>query len=194
MSCFTPKLAVEVKDFLDYIPRVPRPFTKYLIHRFGTKQLVGAEVGFGWGDNAESLLKELNITRLFCVDPYIMKAYYEGAMYNPKYADANKSKYSLIKQDSRVTFIELPSEKGIPKLPQGLDFIYIDGNHHYNVVLSDLRLAMKQVSTEGVVGGHDFVRGAEQQVIPAVLDFAVEIGQTPVIDMPDFWFTRKAKL
>jgi hypothetical protein len=191
MKTFTPKLAVEVKDYLEYVNRVPRPFTKFLQRQFGTKRLRGAEIGFGWGDNTESLLTELNIERLYCVDPYIMKPYREGSSYNTRYADPRRNKYPLIKQDPRVTFVELPREQGFKKLPRDLDLIYIDGNHHYDFVLSDLRNAFDHVRSKGFVGGHDFVRGQkERMVVAAVLDFALEVKQAPVIEMPDFWFKK----
>lgn len=47
LKVFTPKLAIEVKDFLEHVHRVPRPFTLMLKKHFGDKPLRGAKIGFG---------------------------------------------------------------------------------------------------------------------------------------------------
>ena len=78
MKLVTPKLAIQVDDSLNYAARVPRPFTVFLKKYYGSKPLIGVEIGFGYGFNAKNLLNELNIKRLYCVDPFVMKCYFEG--------------------------------------------------------------------------------------------------------------------
>ena len=191
MKLVTPKLAIEVTDFLEHVHRVPRPFTLNLKNHFCDKPLQGAEIGFGFGENATSLLKELKIKKLFCVDPFILKSYYEGKNLVSNYVDESKSKYNQLKNDDRIQFIPETSDNGFNRLPKELDFVYIDGNHEPDFVLRDLKNAMNHVKNGGFIGGHDFARGAEKQVIQAVFDFSVEINQSPIIKIPDFWFTKK---
>ena len=191
LKLFTPKLAIEVKDFLEHIHRVPRPFTLMLKKHFGNKPLQGAEIGFGFGENATSLLKELNIEKLYCVDPFILKCYFEGKRLVSNYINESNSRYQLLKNDSRVKVVPLSSDQGFNVLPKDLDFIYIDGNHEPDFVLRDLNNAFNHVKMGSFVGGHDFARGAERQVISAVFEFSVKIDQLPTIKIPDFWFKKK---
>jgi hypothetical protein len=185
MRCLVPKLAVEVTEILEYIDRKPRPFTKFLKKQFDNKPLVGVEIGFGY--NAENLLKELNIKQLYCVDPCFVKPYVTyGGTVNSNYADIEKTKYFDLKENPRVSFVQLPSDEAFKVLPSDLNFVYVDGVHGYGQVLRDLRNAYTHVKHGGFVGGHDFVKGCE--VVPAVFDFTIEIGKVPTIEMPDFWF------
>lgn len=191
MKVLTPRLATDIEDHLScFVSEVPRPFTRFLLRRFGNKSLRGAEIGFGYGNNAENMLKTLNMKRLYCIDPFIMQPYYEGEQLISGYGDAELNKYAQLKRDSRVTFVKLPSEQGFKELPKNLDFVYIDGNHECNFVLKDLRGAFSVVKSGGFVGGHDFTIDYQSRVIRAVLEFALEIRQVPVIEMPDFWFVK----
>jgi hypothetical protein len=192
MRCLTPKLVVEVTDSLAYVSRTPRPFTLHLKQEFGDKALIGVEIGFGFGFNAESLFEELNIEQLYCVDPFLMKRYFDGDTLDQQvktFIDQDKTRFFDLKNNLRVVFVQLPSAEAFKELPRNLDFVYIDGNHGHHHVLTDLRNAFCHVKRGGIVGGHDFIRQCE--VIPAVFDFALEIGQAPTIQMPDFWFKRK---
>ena len=56
----------------------------------------------------------------------------------------------------RFTFIRERSEKGVKKVPKGVDFVWIDGNHDYDVVVKDLRLYEPKVRSGGVMAGHDY--------------------------------------
>lgn len=190
MKLLTPKLKIEVTNFLEHVHRVPRPFTLMLKKHFGDKPLVGAEIGFGFGENSTSLLNELNIKKLYCVDPFILKSYYEGKNLVSNYTDESKSRYKQLKEDIRIQFVHFASDEGFSKLPEDLDFIYIDGNHESDFVLRDLNKAFNHIRKGSFVGGHDFIRGAENQIIKAVFEFSVEIGQSPTIKMPDFWFKK----
>ena len=42
------------------------------------------------------------------------------------------------------------------KIPNNLDFVYIDGNHSYKYVKEDLELYYPKVKDGGLVGGHDY--------------------------------------
>lgn len=192
MKVFTPKLVVDIKESLEYVQRVPRPFTEMLRRHYGTKPLKGVEIGFGWGDNTENLLKELNIEKLYCVDPYLGQSYFIGNVCQD-FGNPKKTKYPTLKDNPKLSFVRLTSDAAFKILPGDLDFVYIDGNHDYDFVLRDLRNAFDHIHPDGFVGGHDFVRGVEDDVVPAVFDFALEMRQTPIIKMPDFWFTAKNK-
>jgi hypothetical protein len=166
---------------------MPRPFTEQLKRQFGDKPLVGCEIGFGQGLNAQSLLDNLNIKRLYCVDPSIGKEYHDGP--RDVKAFVNKpSLYPKLKQDSRVSFIEKSSAEAVTEIPDGLDFVYIDGLHNYTGCLTDLQNYYPLMNEGGLLGGHDFTKFLESDVVKAVFDFAVTAGLAPCVTMPDYWF------
>jgi hypothetical protein len=193
LRLFTPKLHVEVLDHLNYLGRTPRPFTLMLKKHFGDTPLKGVEVGFGYGFNAVSLLENLNIEKLYCVDPFIGKKYIQNSKIVENYVDSSKSCYQVCESDKRVQFVEKPSVLAFRWLPRDLDFVYVDAIHEYNSVISDLNNAFRHIKIGGFVGGHDFARGAENNVISAVLDFAVYKKIAPIIKVPDFWFENKLR-
>ncbi len=170
-----------------YTHKMPRPFTEQLKQQYGNKPLVGAEIGFGLGLNAQSLLDNLNIKRLYCIDPSIGKEYHDG----PRDVKAflNKpSNYEKLKNDPRVVFIEKPSTEATAEIPEDLDFVYIDGLHNYDGCLNDLQNYYPLMKEGGVLGGHDFTKFLETDVVKAVFDFAVTSGLAPKVAMPDYWF------
>ena len=49
-----------------------------------------------------------------------------------------------------------------------LDLVYIDGWHHYSVVVADIMTWLPKVRQGGWIGGHDYHTKLNSQVIPAV--------------------------
>lgn len=170
---------------------IPRPFTRFLRKKFSCfPPINGCEVGFGLGFNAQSLLCELDLKTLVCIDNFIGKRYYYKGVEIARYIDMGKSLYSVLCKDRRVKFIHNDSKVALEEL-QGsdFDFVYIDGGHEYETVYHDLRLAYNCVKPFGYVGGHDFTKTCFDVVL-AVVDFAKEINQVPVVVQPDFWFRK----
>lgn len=194
MGVLTPKLRDVVKDLLTYQVKTPRPFTLFLKRNFGERYLVGAEVGFGYGFNALSLLEELNIKKLYCIDP--LTSYTDKYGHTVvSYFDMDKSFYPKISKDQRVSFIRLPSDKAFEskEIPHNLDFVYVDGLHTAEQAYRDVINALNHVKAGGAVGGHDFTREYEDTVLPAVFRVSTETGLVPTVDMPDFWFIKDVK-
>ena len=191
MYVLTPNLRKEIIDWKTCIDRTPRPFTLYLKQHFGDKPLVGAEIGFGFGFNALNLLEELNVERLYCIDPlkpYVTKfGQYEG-----KYLNKATSLFPILSKDSRLCFVKLESDEAFDsnEIPHDLDFVYVDGLHTTEQVYKDLLNSFNHVKVGGVVGGHDFTRDFQDSVLPAVFKVSAETGLIPTIEMPDFWFVK----
>ena len=169
---------------------IPRPYTLFLQLKFGRCKLNGAEIGFGAGFNAENLLSMLTIDKLYCIDPFLFKTYYQGKY---RYTYDNKTIYKQLIGDHRVEFIELPINNAVEEISElhNLDFLYIDGNHTYDFVLNDLNHAVKIVRDGGVIGGHDFIHFRNYGVIHSVIDFCFERGIKFDFEPPDFWFINK---
>ncbi len=76
-----------------------------------------------------------------------------------------------------------------------LDAVYIDGNHAYEYVRTDLQVWSDKVRPGGIVAGHDFFQFAGAGVIRAVTEFTTSKGITDwhLTDErePSFWWTKK---
>jgi len=62
----------------------PRPSIRFIRDRFKGKNLIGAEIGVAGGENVRSMLKTLNLSRLYLIDPY--------TLYGNDYLDGIKRK------------------------------------------------------------------------------------------------------
>ena len=189
MRVLSPHVYKWVNDAVSNVHGVPRPFTQIVKQQSNSKSLVGCEIGFGFGVNAENLLSELPISKLFCVDPYIGKGYQQSNRIIDIYAEQGKSRFNQLQKDSRMSFIELPSKTAAQTVLKDnlFDFVYIDGNHSRQFVSEDLGLYYGLVKPGGFIGGHDYIYGQEG-VVDAVQEFALNNHVCPQIRFPDFCF------
>ena len=137
------------------------PFIKYLKRTKGKEYLTGAEIGVYRGYNAKGILDNLNIKKLYLIDPYSSYDNYDDGfgehisndehIFNYKYA-----RMLLIKYFNKIKFIKDFSENAVDKIPDNLDFVYIDGNHKYEYVLSDIYHYLSKVKHDGVLGGDNY--------------------------------------
>lgn len=154
--------------------------------------LVGCEIGVDRGETTKYLLESLPaIQKLYLIDPW------EAFM---------DSKYGLIPQETvdeskrialenirphndRVCLIEDTSEAAANYISANiLDFIFIDGDHNYDAVCSDIDLFWPKMKVGGVFSGDDYQR---KEVSRAVDEFATSKGlQKRVIDGVLWSFTK----
>ena len=112
---------------------MPRPFERIALN--GKKDIVGVEIGVFEGDHALSLLENLDIKKLYLVDPYIMyddnlEAIKHYGKDLPTINDAKQVAYNKLKEyKDKIIWIEEFSDKATNYIPDNLDFVYIDGNH-----------------------------------------------------------------
>lgn len=196
MGLFAPKLRIDAEMAYNRICHdTPRTFT-LMLKSLGLKDLIGAEIGYGLGHNAESILKELPMKFLYCIDPYFgEKSYTDSGVtvhwYNTQVDNTEfKNRKNSLWRTGKVCFIHEFSHNAWKQLPFDLDFIYIDGNHSYGYVIDDLRNAVLHVKEGGYVGGHDFF-APTWQVHEAVRDYTNEHKIKPNLEFPDFWFKKE---
>ncbi len=188
LKLLTPNFYQVVKGRIDNIEHTefPRPSTSLIHSIYGEKPLVGVEIGTGFGKNALSLLKDLCIDRLYCVDPFI--PYFDGnGEHKTDYYSRAKFTQKLLAEHDNVTFVRKCSSDAWKELPKDLDFVYIDGNHNYEYVLADLHNYYPLVREKGVIAGHDI---DWISVLKAVEDFSKVNKVTPIIRTPD-WIILK---
>jgi predicted O-methyltransferase YrrM len=124
----------------------------------------GAEVGVRAGRFSMMLCKCNPDLELFCIDPWNE---YESKYYQAKqdriYAEAVKNlapyNATLIRKTSMDALADFE--------PESLDFVYIDGNHHYDFAAPDIIYWAQKVKRNGIVAVHD-VYGGEVGVQKAV--------------------------
>jgi predicted O-methyltransferase YrrM len=155
-----------------------RPMTNFLKERYN-HPLIGVEIGVDKGYNSKNMLLALSIKKLYLIDPYT------SWVSNGKkldYASFEKTKKMLRNFEDKIEIIKKTSEDAINDIPDGLDFVYIDGNHDYEYVKKDIKMYYPKIKEGGVIGGHDF-NATSLGVVKAVTEyFGFEKLQAGAID------------
>jgi len=182
-----------MEKFNFYVLRgFPRHSTRFAKKHFQNREIVAVEIGTLEGDNAKSILKELNIKKLYIVDPY--KNYLDYANSEPKTVKKLK-KYQkraekrLRKQKNKIVWIKKLSDDAVQDIPSGVDFIYIDGNHEYEYVKKDMENYFKKLKKGGILAGHDIA--SFMGVGHALVDFCSKRKIKPRITVTDWWLIKK---
>jgi len=129
-----------------------------------TGKIIGVEVGFWKGDFGKSMLDLNPRLHWIAVDPYA--EYGKKKRKQPSWdAMYEKVEKKLSVHPKRFKFVREISEKGVKKIPKGVDFVFIDGNHDYDVVVKDIRLYEKKVRSGGVLSGHDYHHKAVRDAV-----------------------------
>lgn len=122
-----------------------RPALKQLINE---RDLIGIEIGVYAGAYALAYLEELDIKKIFLVDPYLVRTKVEGIAHS-----------KLKDYENKIEWVKAKSADVANKFNDGsLDFVYIDGDHQYEAVLQDVGLYYPKVKKGGLVSGHDYGR------------------------------------
>lgn len=180
----------------------PRPFER--LSSLREKQqvgggLVGIEIGVAAGEHALSLLKNLNIERLYLIDPYEdYEEYLEGKLhYGIDQLAISETELlaraALEKYSSQIIWLKKHSADAISFIDEKVDFVYIDGNHQYEFVVEDINNYFPILKEFGVLGGHDYYNGFQREhdgVINAATSFSVSHGLQLRSELPDWWIEK----
>ena len=182
----------------DFKHRVfPRPFERLsnLRDRAGGG-LVCIEIGVAGGEHALSLLKNLNIKKLYLIDPYeLYNEYIEGKIhYGVDQLSLDQTEIScrtkLKDFEKNLVWIKKLSSEAISDINENVDFVYIDGNHQEEFVVEDIDNYVSILNTSGVIGGHDYYNGFQREhdgVVNAVTSYVKRSGYQLRVEMPDWW-------
>lgn len=126
----------------------------------------GVEIGVADGRYSEVLCQEIPELQLYCVDLW---KEYENSWRTNEHQDKtydiafNKlSKYN-------TELIRLPSvEASLLFADDDLDFVFIDGSHTFDHVMTDIILWSRKVKKGGIVSGHDYCHFTDSGVIESV--------------------------
>lgn len=187
MPNFYEFIAEQLIDSSNYLG-VMRPSTLMAKKIFGSEPLTVVEVGTGLGVNALNLLSELNIKKLYCVDPFIPYAddsensLSKSSQERRSYIVQAEQTVQKLSSYSNVQFVRKSSAEACKEI-SNVDFVYVDGNHSYEHVLEDLKNYYPLVKEKGIIAGHDIGRS---NVYRALYDFCKANSVVPFILRPDW--------
>ena len=131
---------------------------------------VGAEIGTEAGRYAEEICRAIPGVKLHCIDPWQAYDRYEDHREQSRMDHFyNVALSRLVHQNSfDVELIRAPSLDAVHRFkPASLDFVFIDGNHHFDFVVQDIIAWSPIVRPGGIVAGHDYKpEGSEKTPIP----------------------------
>lgn len=180
---------------------VPRPMILYINElakagKFGDKPLVGVEIGVLGAENAESILKTLNMEKLYLIDPYRPYMEHQAGNWHGLIDPRNKideAKKRLDPWMDKIHPLFTTSDRAVNSIPDGLDFVYIDGLHEYEQVGRDIRNYWLKVREMGILGGHDFAPDC-LGVMAAASTFGIVNDFPLMCQKRDWWFTKAPRI
>lgn len=122
-----------------------------------------AEIGVYDGTCSELLRKLLPTATLFLVDPWEIDATYEASdgvrtIEDSSMNEAFKKVQDLFQNDPLAHILKKTSKQAASLVPDGLDLVFIDGNHDYEFVKEDIELWLPKIRPGGILAGHDYKR------------------------------------
>ena len=156
------KYSKESKRRRAQYPLRAQALIKVLNAHFGNRDIVGAEIGVWRGELSRCLLEEISNLSLYLVDPWRSFADYhaEGmiAYSEEGWHDALEETRNAVSRFSQRAIIKrLTSSEAAKQIAdRSLDFVFIDANHAYDHVVTDLDLWTLKVKSFGIICGHDY--------------------------------------
>lgn len=140
------------------------------------KNLKIAEIGIFKGEFSKFIFEQLNPKELHLIDIF------EGMMCSgdkdgnnivwTNLSDEYTNLNEFFKLNNNVYIHKNKSEDVLNSFPnEYFDIIYIDGDHTYNGVKSDLTVSYNKVKKDGFICGHDYINERFEGVVRAVNEF-----------------------
>lgn len=163
-----------------------------LIRDHGLK--VGAEIGVGYGGNAENMLEVKGLEKLYGVDPFLHIDTANSVMNVPQEDFDDIHNHVLRKLErfgDRFSMVRKTSIEGSRVVPDNLDFVYIDGDHSYQGAFDDLCAWSKKVRIGGIISGHDYDHPNLPGIKKAVDEFFRRFGWEVHTEDNFVWWVEK---
>lgn len=121
------------------------------------QDVIGVELGVWTGFNMAHLLEDCdNIKELYGIDPYTPYQDWNRFIDQKLMDEAKQTAINNVKEfGPRSILVLRPSEEAV-SLFKKIDFIFIDGDHSYEMCYKDLNLWYNKVRPGGLFSGHDF--------------------------------------
>jgi hypothetical protein len=111
---------------------------------------LGIEIGVLYGDTSKFFLENWEKLNLIGIDPII-----PDSMEKSLIGSIFKIKVNTLAHKTRFTFINDYSYRVASILPNGVDFIFIDGSHLYDDTKLDYELYYPKIKKGGLIFFHD---------------------------------------
>lgn len=150
------------------------------------------EIGVRFGFNAEYVLSNFDIDKIYLIDPYC-ELPYRRDIFSKKQVESYKSEAykRLEKFKEKCIWLKDYSQNVFNQISdESIDVLYVDGDHHYKAVSQDLSLYYPKVKKNGLIIGDDY---NELGVSSAIKDFAKMYNisfETSENETSKFWFTK----
>lgn len=170
-----------------------------LINKFELITGMGAEVGVYSGEFAKEILLRYK-GNLLCVDRWSGDTVGLGPQDWSSVFDAFISNCDGFRHRT-ITMIGLSVDMAREVEDNSLDFVYIDADHQYEAVKSDIEAWFPKVRVGGIISGHDYLRDGyepdpQQGVNRAVDEFFlaknIEVNLTNEDKWRSWWVVKNA--
>jgi hypothetical protein len=163
---------------------------QYVRKVLGDKPYSFAEIGVHKGDNASEFLAELPIEQAWLIDPWSALS---PAGYNDNtQADWDALHASVVSRYSNLPHVQvlrLKSEEACGLVPNELDLVYIDGDHSYEGIQTDIRCWFPKVRVGGILCGDDYTNlDVRQAVTELVARYQFNLRISP--ETTQWWFVK----
>ncbi len=140
-----------------------RPAIDTIKKELGTG-LVGAEIGVNKGYNASYICNIIQPKILYLIDPW--NNFFDSTSGEIIGEAQCIMARELLQPFTCCNFIHKTSFEAINDFfNESLDFVYIDADHSYNAVLSDMTIWYPKIRTGGIVSGHDFTTTSVSEAV-----------------------------
>ena len=113
----------------------------------------GAEIGVQYGKHAEKLYHTIANLQLIGIDPWTKYSNWTQEKMDQRY----ELTLQRLKPYPNIKIIRKTSMNAVKDiLNKSLDFVYIDGFHDFDWVMSDLIFWVPKVRSGGIIAGHDY--------------------------------------
>lgn len=118
--------------------------------------LLMAEIGCYTGESTKLFLKSGKIKTLYAIDIWEDSlGLFKKKWPNHSFSEVEKTFDKRLKNFKNVVKLKMTMKEAENSLPL-LDFVYIDGNHHYEYVKEDIKVSLNKLKPNGIIGGHDY--------------------------------------
>lgn len=163
----------------------PRPSLAFAKNYFKNKKVTVIEIGTAEGEHALQIPKNLNVEKIYLIDPWTSyKEYETGENFNKTFEICKKR---LKKYKDKIIYVRDFSDNVVKKVPNA-DYIYIDGNHNYKFVKKDIENYYPKVKDNGILGGNDINLF---DVSKALVEYCGKNKLVPQIKHLDWWIVKK---
>ena len=143
----------------------------------------GCEIGLEKGKNAVQMFNNIPELKLYGVDPYKQHPQcsyvYEAEIRKWNQGYLNRCMLQAIERmkDKNFELLKGFNEDVVKEIKdESLDFVYIDGDHSYNMAMLDIIMWSRKVRQGGIISGHDYyydkdTSGRRAKVTQAINDY-----------------------